>query len=112
MQIETNGLLYREIPKEIKVVCSPKNNEHGYRPIKPDLLKHVIAIKFLISANNHLYNDIAEIGQTKFNIPIYLQPMDEHDAELNIKNTDLTLKLTKKYNAILSLQLHKILKID
>ena len=111
VQIETNGLLYREIPKEVKVVCSPKPSTSGYKKIREDLLAHVIAIKFLISAINEEYQSVADVGQTSKNIKVYVQPMDEYDETKNLANVALATKIAKEYGVVLSLQLHKILGI-
>ncbi len=110
VQIETNGTIFREVPKEVKIICSPKIINGKYHALRPDLLQRIDAIKFIISASKKEYSDICEIGQSK-EIPIYLQPMDEYDDEKNRANIDLTLKLAKKYGARISLQLHKILNI-
>lgn len=112
VQIETNGLIYRNISEKIKIVCSPKNTGKGYKKIREDLLSHTIGIKFILSRNNILYRDIAEVGQTKFNIPVYLQPMDEYDDTLNNENVLHAINLAKHYNHILCLQTHKILNIE
>lgn len=113
VQIESNGLLYRAIPKEIEVVCSPKNNGNGYYQIREDLLKHVIAIKFIISASNSSYQNIAEIGQEiSRNIKVYVQPMDEFNVTLNQANIARAMHIAKQYNLYLSLQTHKILNIQ
>ena len=112
IQLETNGTLYSNIPKEVELVCSPKISNGKYSLIRDDILKQAIAIKFLISSNNKSYSDISEVGQTKHNIPVYVQPMDEYNDEINHKNIILAQKIAKKHKAILSLQIHKILNID
>ena len=111
VQIESNGLLYRMIPQQVEVVCSPKNVGNGYSIIRADLLTHVIAVKFLISATNKLYSNIADVGQFANNIKTYVQPMDEYDHDKNSANIALAIELAQKHNAILSMQLHKILSI-
>ena len=112
IQIETNGKLYLNIPKQVELVCSPKISNSKYSFIRDDVLKQTIAIKFLISANNKNYSDISEVGQTKYKIPVYVQPMDEYNDKMNLKNTNLAQKIAKKHGVILSLQIHKILNID
>ena len=109
VQIETNGTLFRNLPKEVFIVCSPKNLGNGYKNIRADLLKRVNAFKFLVSASNKDYKEVTEVGQSKFNIPTYLQPLDEYDGKKNHENMQLVLKLAKKYGYIISLQTHKIL---
>lgn len=112
VQVETNGTLYINIPKKVELVCSPKPFNSRYSMIRSDILKQTIAIKFLISSNIECYSDISEVGQKEYSIPIYVQPMDEYNEIINQKNLILAQKIAKKYNAILSLQIHKILNIN
>lgn len=109
VQIETNGTLYRELPPEVEIVCSPKNTGGGYMPIRGDLLPRVNAFKFIISQNNPLYNHVGDIPMG--GIPVYVQPMDEYDETRNAENTALAIELARKHGYRLSLQLHKILGI-
>ena len=111
VQIETNGTLYRELPQGVDIVCSPKNTGRGYMPIRGDLLERVSALKFIISADNMAYNHVPE-DFSSHNTPIFVQPMDEGDEIKNSANTKLALELAMKYGYRLSLQLHKILKIE
>ena len=109
VQIETNGTLYRRIHKDVKIVCSPKNTGHGYHQIREDLLERIDAIKFLVSSSNLLYQDIGDVGQNKFKIPVYIQPMDEYDDIKNNKNIEVAKNLAMKYDFNLSVQLHKMI---
>lgn len=109
VQIETNGTIFRELPKEVFIVCSPKISNKKYHKIREDLLPKINNFKFIISAQNLDYNHVGEVGQSLFNIPVYVQPMDEYDDEKNRKNYDLAIKLCLENNYILSLQTHKIL---
>jgi organic radical activating enzyme len=111
VQIETNGTIFRKISKKVKIICSPKNIKSKYHKIREDLLPNIFAIKFLISASNKSYSDIADIGQNEFNIPIYLQPMDEYDERKNQQNIKLALEIASRNGYRISLQTHKILKI-
>jgi len=111
VQIETNGTLFRDLPKEVKIICSPKITNNKYHQVRPDLLKRINAFKFIISKNQKNYSDIAEIGQSKFKTPIYIQPMDEYNETKNRANLKLTQKLCDERGYFLSLQTHKILKI-
>jgi organic radical activating enzyme len=47
----------------------------------------------------------------KFNIPTYLQPMDEYDKEKNKDNLKYAVELCQKHGYLLSLQAHKLLGI-
>ncbi|MDX2082766.1 MAG: 7-carboxy-7-deazaguanine synthase QueE [Rickettsiales bacterium] len=111
IQIETNGTIFRNLPSAIKIICSPKIVNNKYHQIRPDLLSRLNALKFIISKTQQNYSDIAEVGQSQFNIPIYVQPMDEYDEAKNKKNLEHALQLCENHGYFLSLQIHKILKI-
>lgn len=111
VQIETNGTLFRELPKEVKIICSPKISNGKYHQIRPDLLSRVNAFKFIISKDSANYFNIAEVGQKKFDIPVYVQPMDEYDEAKNRGNLQHAQKLCDENGYFLSLQIHKILRI-
>lgn len=108
VQIECNGTLFREIPEGVDVVCSPKNTGNGYQPLREDVLARVTALKFIVSASQEAYNHVADIGQTAYNIPVYVQPMDEYDAAKNAANHAFALEIAKKYGYRISLQTHKV----
>lgn len=108
VQIETNGTLWRDLPEVVNVVCSPKA---PYHPLRPDLLARTDALKFIISADDAEYADIAEVGQAQFNIPVYVQPMDVADPIRNAANTKRASQLAQQHGYRLSLQTHKILGI-
>jgi 7-carboxy-7-deazaguanine synthase len=112
VQIETNGTLYRPLPGEVHIVCSPKASSQGYNLIREDLLKKISAIKFLIAKDLNAYNNISEIGQTKFNIPVFIQPIDQNDEKLNRENTELAIKLALESGNNISVQIHKFLNIE
>jgi organic radical activating enzyme len=112
VQIETNGTLFQELPQKIDIVCSPKNNYNGYYQIRPDLLPKISAFKFLISVHNKNYSFVPEVGQSQYNIPVYLQPIDNYDEAKNLENRQLTLELATKFGYCLSLQTHKFWGID
>ncbi|MGE0755193.1 MAG: 7-carboxy-7-deazaguanine synthase QueE [Alphaproteobacteria bacterium] len=112
VQIETNGTLYRALPPEVDIVCSPKNTGQGYFPIREDLLPYISAFKFIVSTHRADYKHVAEIGQTAHAIPVYVQPMDEYDDTKNAENVAYALKLASAQGYYLSLQTHKILGIE
>lgn len=111
VQIETNGTLFRELPKEVKIICSPKISNNKYHQIRSDLLARINAFKFIISQNQKNYSQIAEVEQEKFQTPIYIQPMDEYDEIKNQANLEFAKKLCDENGYFLSLQIHKILGI-
>lgn len=116
VQIETNGTLYRSIPKDVSIVCSPKcsigSGGVGYHAIRHDILAQCVAMKFIISAHQEGYDKVAEIGQEIYNIPVYLQPMDEYDPTKNRANLMLAMELANRHGYILGSQMHKIIGVD
>ncbi|MFU7502861.1 MAG: palindromic element RPE1 domain-containing protein [Candidatus Tisiphia sp.] len=112
VQIETNGTLYRDLPDKVHIVCSPKAGKNGYALLRDDLLSHINALKFLVAKNIPKYSNIPEVGQSKYNIPVFIQPMDQNNLLLNKENERLAIDLTIKYGHRLSLQTHKILGIE
>lgn len=112
VQIETNGTLFRPLPSEVDIVCSPKNTGQGYSPVRDDLLARVTAFKFIISKRSALYNHVADVGQGMYHTPVYVQPMDEYDDRKNADNLAYALELSQQHGYRLSLQTHKLLGID
>ena len=106
IQIETNGTIFRKLPKQVKIICSPKIYNNKYH-ISNELIDYVDAFKFLV-ASTGLYKEIPNL---KTNKPIYIQPIDEYNENKNQKNLAYALKIVLKHNYILSLQIHKILNI-
>lgn len=111
VQIECNGTLFREIPSGVDIICSPKNIGHGYQPIREDLLARITALKFIISASDMAYNQVAELGQTVYNVPVYVQPMDEYDTIKNQANQARALEIAREMGYRVSLQVHKVLGV-
>ncbi len=112
VQIETNGTLYRSLPDEVSIICSPKAGKNGYSKIREDLLPKISAIKFIVAKNILEYSLIPEIGQTAYNIPVFVQPMDQNDQKLNKENNKLAVKLVLESGARLSVQTHKFVGIE
>ena len=112
VQIETNGTLFRPLPDAVSIVCSPKNTGGGYHKVREDLLPRVAAFKFIISSQDSFYNHVADVGQGLYNTPVYVQPMDEYDAQRNAANVKLATALAMHHGYILSLQMHKLLGIE
>lgn len=111
VQIETNGTLWREIPKEVQIICSPKAPDGQYYPLRPDILPRITALKFLVSASRPNYASIPEVGQTAHNIPVYVQPIDEQDTAKNHANHQLAARLVQEQGLRLCIQVHKVVGI-
>jgi 7-carboxy-7-deazaguanine synthase len=112
IQIETNGTLYRELPPEVDIICSPKVSGGSYHPLRPDLLARASALKFIVSATDAQYSAVPELGQGAAGVPVYVQPMDEYTPEKNAANHAHALALAMQHGYRLSLQTHKILDIE
>lgn len=112
VQIETNGTLYRDINDKVEIVCSPKNTGNGYKKIRPDLMERVTALKFIISNENKLYNHVQDVGQREYDIPVYVQPMDEYNVDKNLANLNLVKEMAMQNGYHISLQTHKIMGIE
>ncbi len=117
VQIETNGTLYRDLPDKVHIICSPKATKNGatkngYSLLRDDLLSRINALKFLVAKNIPEYSNIPEVGQSKYNIPVFIQPMDQNNPLLNKENEQLAIDLALKYGYRLSIQIHKILGIE
>lgn len=110
-QIETNGTLFRNINPKCKIVVSPKPTIRGYSVLSDQLLKRANSIKFLISDEYTQYNNVPDIGQYRYNTPVFVQPIDEYDSIKNQKNIDLAIKIASENNFRLSVQMHKLIGI-
>lgn len=112
VQIETNGTLYRELPEAVSIVCSPKSVNGRYVPVRDDLLRRASALKFILSERQEAYNTVADVGQSVYGTPVYVQPMDEYDPEANVKNIRYALATAAQGGYRICLQTHKILGIE
>ena len=73
-----------------EIVCSPKPCNEKYYRIRPDILKQSCCSKIFDITNIYgSYMNIYEVGQTDYNIPVYVQPMDEYDQQKNSNNLKL-----------------------
>lgn len=109
VQVETNGTIYRDLPDDVQIVCSPKVTNGEYHPIRPDLAARIDAYKFIVSAHHPDYRDVPVL---KGEVPVYVQPMDEQDEQQNAANAKHATHIAMRHNYRLSLQLHKILGIQ
>lgn len=112
VQIETNGTLYREIPEDVQIICSPKVVKNKYLSVHPQLLPTISAFKFLISSNLEAYSSVPDLGQAKLGIDVFVQPMDEYQEQINQRNKNLTVDIAINNGYRLSYQIHKELKIE
>ncbi len=89
VQIETNGIFYRELPPSVSLVVSPKVNERTREYIKPDdrILEKALALKFVVSADVPGYDTIPEfaklwlIRKGKEGKEIFISPMNCYSTQ-------------------------------
>lgn len=112
VQIETNGTIYRQLPARVEIICSPKVVSGKYLSIREEMLPLITAFKFLISANIKEYSSVPELGQAEYNIPVFVQGMDENTDEINDRNLKLAVDTAIENNYRLSYQIHKNLNIE
>jgi len=110
VQIETNGTFYRKLASEVKIICSPKNNKNQTLQVQSWWKNSISAFKFVVSKNFLGYDKIF-YDLVGFDIPVYVQPIDENCAKKNSDNLNLALDICNKYGYILSLQTHKIIGV-
>jgi 7-carboxy-7-deazaguanine synthase len=120
VQIETNGVLWREdIPwREIITVCSPKTPK-----IHPQLEPHIDALKYVLAANEMDPTDGLPSSALGLHRParptpalsrarIYIQPLDEQDPEKNKNHVQAALDSCYEFDYILCLQTHKFIGLE
>lgn len=112
VQIETNGTMYQDIPDKVEIVCSPKVTNFKYHNIRQDLLPKITAFKYIVSANLPAYSKVPDLGQSLYDIPVFVQAMDEYDEKLNLANKKLAVSIAINNNYRLSYQIHKELDIE
>lgn len=125
VQVETNGSL--EVPEMdfqqdpvfregVYIVCSPKKKVH------PSVWNAACALKYVVQAGK-VAEDGLPTGVLGYRLapdrppegweqPIYIQPADQQDDELNELNTKVAVKSAMDNNYILQLQIHKILGME
>jgi 7-carboxy-7-deazaguanine synthase len=99
VQIESNGTILRDIPKQVHLTVSPKT------AIRPDVMERLDSLKYLVSTNIEKYKTVPKITGKR----VFVQPIDEYDADKNKANTELAIQLALENGYQLSLQLHKVL---
>lgn len=111
VQLESNGTLFRELDERVEIVVCPKNVTGEYALVREDLLPRINSFKILISKSIEKYSYVPEIGQSKYNTPIFIQPIDQYDEAKNLENYHLAVDIAKENGYRLSVQLQKTAKI-
>lgn len=121
VQIETNGTLPPSdgLPDSVAIVCSPKTGSINKR-----LAARIDAYKYVARAADISPDDglpfialghsvAGALARPAFlNVPVYLQPMDEQDEQLNAANTKAVVESCLRHGHRLCLQMHKIVGVE
>lgn len=105
VQIETNGTLYRDLPAEVEIVCSPKVGTQ----IRKETAERINAYKYLVSNYREKYMQLPPIEHDR---EVYLQPIDEYDAEKSAENLKTARKWASERGYKLSIQMHKVMGLE
>lgn len=121
VQIETNGTLpaSKGLHDKAVIVCSPKTGS-----VNPKLWPRISAYKFVASSSDMMLDGLPSkaLGHSArphlarphatFTGPVYLQPMDEHDLDLNVANMQAVVASCMTFGYLLCLQTHKIVGVE
>ena len=123
VQIETNGVLYPDYDfpwgdELLTVVCSPKTPRiHKQTALSVHAYKYVLSYDSVAedglpkSALGHPLGKYDHVARppSEWSGPIYINPMDAQDPEVNEKNMEAVVKTVMTHrNAIMGVQMHKI----
>lgn len=120
VQIETNGTL--GVPRElrldsVKVVCSPKTPKI-HTGIQVDAFKYVLQDGFVDPEDGLPLSVLGmpwKVARPPANFKrsqIYVQPLDQQNRELNVRNEAVCVESSFAYGYRLCLQIHKILGLE
>lgn len=116
VQVETNGTLYSHtLPAGVDVVCSPKTGK-----VAAHLWPRITALKYVIRAGTvdpddglpltalgHPANPRLARPDPSFTGVVYVQPMDEGNADRNAANLAAAKASAMRFGYTLGVQLHK-----
>jgi organic radical activating enzyme len=118
VQIETNGMLYRELSwgnPDLHVVCCPKAAS-----VSEQLLPNIMAWKYVIREGEIDPQDglpLSHLGRksSPARFPdgfpleqVFVNPMDEGDAAANQRNLEAAADVCLQYGYRLGVQMHKL----
>lgn len=103
----------------IDIVCSPKTGK-----IVSELLPFITAYKYVVRSGatcpkdglpvegaHRLGSKLRLARPHREDLPVYISPMDQYDAEKNEKNFKEAARVVMEHNYLLSLQMHKIVGV-
>ena len=107
--IETSGTYPILVNDGVWVTLSPKINQKGQREVLKASIERANEIK-LVVPKMQAFDDLLAL-LTKYQIMLPTDKLFFQPCSMINRSTDLCIKLAKKYNARLSIQLHNILNI-
>jgi organic radical activating enzyme len=127
VQVETNGTLpppegisWATNPRHLGnfIVVSPKTGS-----VHKKIQQNACAFKYVVSSSEQTREGIPQTAlghsakpalffNSKMHLPVYIQPADEKDPELNAKNLQAAVELCYSHGMILQLQIHKIIGVE
>lgn len=119
VQIETAGTLWIDgVDQYAEIVCSPKTHA-----IHDEIYSRAVAFKYLIDHRDQHYTFVPitstqahtrsrRLAEPRPGAPVYLNPLDTYDENLNSINRQLVGRLAMRYGVHAGLQLHKFLALD
>ncbi|QDP52306.1 MAG: putative 7-carboxy-7-deazaguanine synthase [Prokaryotic dsDNA virus sp.] len=125
IQFETNGTLPPTFDTwyvgngNVDIICSPKS-----RKLDKGLAEHVTAFKYVVSylhidVEDGLPSRVLDLKAGKiarppsyYTGPIYVQPMDSKDEEVNNLHLDAAIRSCMLHGYTLCLQVHKIINME
>lgn len=124
VQVETNGVIappkidLLDYFKNFHIVCSPKTTR-----ISDSVFQRASAFKYVLRVGDvHARDGLPtralehraspHVARPRAGAPVYVQPMDEHDGELNAANTAAAVASAMQFGYIFQLQVHKFAGLE
>lgn len=129
VQVETNGVLFNDglpfdpvdepiFEKKMSIVCSPKTSRIDERLFEyADAFKYVLRLGD-ISEDDGLplralgHKATPHVARPRPGALVYVQPMDEGNAEANYLNLQAAIQSCMKFGYRLQIQVHKIINME
>ena len=120
VQIETNGTLFnKEIPKEVRIVCSPKTSTiNSMMRQRADAFKYVVEKEWTNDQDGlptRVLGNELSIARPPERFPrkeIYIQPMDVQDPEVNHQNAQYAISVCMRFGYRFCPQVHKMFGME
>lgn len=116
VQIETNGLLFQPLGRQVAIICSPKTAK-----VHPLLAERIMAYKYVVQDGfvdpedglpTSVLGTVCRVARPRSGAEVFVQPLDEGDADRNHRNTQAAVRACMEHGYRLCLQLHKIVGLE